>query len=69
MISLAPDFASRARTPGAAVWPQLIAMPLGFIITSFMGIGIASAAQSQYGEPMWNVVEVSTESMVTGDID
>lgn len=41
-------------------------MPLGFIITSFMGIGIASAAQSQYGEPMWNVVDVSTKSVVTG---
>ena len=37
LITNAPDFASRAKTPSAAVWPQLIAMPIGFTVTSFMG--------------------------------
>jgi NCS1 family nucleobase:cation symporter-1 len=57
LITNAPDFASRARTPSAAVWPQLIAMPLGFIVTSFLGIGIASASVPQFGKPIWGVVE------------
>lgn len=59
LITNAPDFASRARTPGAAIWPQLIAMPLGFIFTSFLGIGIASASVPLYGEQIWDVVAVS----------
>lgn len=37
LITNAPDFASRAKTPSAAVWPQIIAMPIGFSITSFLG--------------------------------
>lgn len=37
LITNAPDFASRAKTPSAAVWPQIIALPMGFIITSFLG--------------------------------
>jgi NCS1 family nucleobase:cation symporter-1 len=37
LITNAPDFASRAKTPGAAVWPQIFALPLGFIFTSFLG--------------------------------
>lgn len=62
LITNAPDFASRAKTPKAALWPQLYAMPLGFAITSFMGIMIASAAEPQFGRPIWNVVEVSHEA-------
>jgi len=66
LITNAPDFASRARTPSAAVWPQLIAMPLGFIFTSFLGIGIASASVAQFGTQIWGVVE-NMEAML--DID
>lgn len=58
LVTNAPDFASRARTPGAAVWPQLIALPAGFIITSFLGIGIASASAPQFGEQIWDVVHI-----------
>lgn len=60
LITNAPDFASRAKTPGAAVWPQLIAMPIGFSITSFLGIVIASASAPQFGEQVWDVVKVSS---------
>jgi NCS1 family nucleobase:cation symporter-1 len=58
IVTNAPDFASRAKTPGAAVWPQIIALPMGFIITSFLGIGIASASAPQFGEQIWDVVHI-----------
>lgn len=61
LITNAPDFASRAKTPSAAVWPQLIAMPIGFSITSFLGIVIASASAPQFGEQVWDVVKVSRD--------
>lgn len=54
LVVNAPDFASRAKKPSAAVWPQLISMPLGFTITSFLGIVIASASAPQFGTQIFN---------------
>ncbi len=54
----APDFASRAKTPGAAALPQLIAMPLGFIIVSFMGIIVSSSSTVIYGQSIWNPIDL-----------
>ncbi|WVW85827.1 hypothetical protein I302_107865 [Kwoniella bestiolae CBS 10118] len=65
LIVNAPDFASRAKTPSASVWSQLITMPLGFSITSFLGIVICSASAVQYGQPIWNVVKIM-ETMLNG---
>lgn len=31
---------------------------MGFIITSFLGIGIASASAPQFGEQIWDVVHI-----------
>lgn len=58
LVTNAPDFASRAKTPGAAVWPQLIALPVGFTITSFLGIVIASTSVPQFGTQIWDVVKI-----------
>ncbi|WWD19852.1 hypothetical protein CI109_104319 [Kwoniella shandongensis] len=58
LITNAPDFASRAKTPSAAVWPQIIAMPIGFSVTSFLGIMIASASVPQFGVQIWDVVKI-----------
>ena len=54
----APDFASRATTPSAAALPQLIAMPLGFIVVSFMGIIVSSSSTVIYGESIWNPIDL-----------
>ena len=54
----APDFASRAKTPSAAALPQLIAMPLGFIIVSFMGIIVSSSSTVIYGQSIWNPIDL-----------
>ena len=54
----APDFASRAKTPSAAALPQLIAMPLGFIVVSFMGIIVSSSSTVIYGQTIWNPIDL-----------
>jgi nucleobase:cation symporter-1, NCS1 family len=56
--SNAPDFASRATTPSAAVWPQLITMPLGFSIVSFIGIIVSSSSKEIFGEFIWDPIDL-----------
>jgi NCS1 family nucleobase:cation symporter-1 len=63
LITNAPDFASRAKKPSAAVWPQIIAMPIGFSITSVLGIVIASASQPQFGVQIWDVVKIMDQML------
>jgi cytosine/uracil/thiamine/allantoin permease len=58
MVSNAPDFASRASHPEAAVWPQLIAMPLGFSLVSFIGIIVSSSSTVIFGESIWNPIDL-----------
>ncbi|WFD00005.1 hypothetical protein MYAM1_002751 [Malassezia yamatoensis] len=58
LIVNASDFGSPARKPSAVIWPQLVTIPMVFIVTSFIGIVIAKAAQVQYNEPMWDVVKI-----------
>ncbi|WVQ83650.1 hypothetical protein IAT38_005792 [Cryptococcus sp. DSM 104549] len=66
LITNAPDFASRAKRPSAAVWPQIIAMPIGFTITSFLGIVIASASAPQFGTQIWDVVKIMDKMLDGG---
>jgi NCS1 family nucleobase:cation symporter-1 len=54
----APDFASRAKTPSAALWPQLIAVPLSFSLVSFAGIVVSSSSETIYGEAIWSPIEL-----------
>ena len=56
--SNAPDFASRATTPAAAILPQLISVPLGFSIVSFIGIIVSSSSHTIYGETIWDPIEL-----------
>ncbi|KAI0716451.1 permease for cytosine/purines, uracil, thiamine, allantoin-domain-containing protein [Earliella scabrosa] len=58
LVTNAPDFASRARTPGAAGWPQLISVPLGFSIVSFFGVIVSSSSQAIYGEAIWSPIDL-----------
>ncbi|KAG8743351.1 hypothetical protein FRC10_012155 [Ceratobasidium sp. 414] len=56
LVVNAPDFASRARRPSDAVLPQLIAVPLGFSLVSFLGIIVSSSSQVIYGEAVWDPI-------------
>lgn len=49
-----PDFARFARKPSDAFLPQLLTIPLGFAVTSFIGIIVSSSSTVIFGKPIWN---------------
>ena len=50
-----PDFARFAGKPRDALWSQLFTIPVGFGITSFIGIIVSSSSTVIYGgEPIWD---------------
>lgn len=53
-----PDFARFARKPRDALWSQLITIPVGFAVTSFIGIIVSSSSNVIYGEPIWNPLQL-----------
>jgi len=58
LVTNAPDFASRAKTPAAAALPQLLSVPLGFSIVSFIGIIVSSSSHAIYGNTVWDPIEL-----------
>ncbi|KAF9886533.1 hypothetical protein FE257_011304 [Aspergillus nanangensis] len=53
-----PDFTRYAARPKDAVWPQLITIPVGFAVTSFIGIVVTSSSTVIFGEAVWNPLEL-----------
>lgn len=50
-----PDFTRFAGKPKDALWSQLITIPVGFALTSFIGIIVSSSSTVIYGgEPIWD---------------
>ncbi|KAF2189081.1 uracil permease-like protein [Zopfia rhizophila CBS 207.26] len=50
-----PDFARFATKPKDAFWSQLLTIPIGFAVTSFIGIIVSSSSTVIFGgEPIWN---------------
>ena len=58
IVTNAPDFASRAHTPSAALYPQVFAPPLTSAIVSLIGILVSSSSQAIYGEAIWSPVDL-----------
>ncbi|KAJ7823964.1 permease for cytosine/purines, uracil, thiamine, allantoin-domain-containing protein [Mycena olivaceomarginata] len=58
LVTNAPDFASRAKTPAAALLPQLISVPLTFSFVSFIGIIVSSSSVTIYGEAVWSPIDL-----------
>ncbi|KAJ6470109.1 permease for cytosine/purines, uracil, thiamine, allantoin-domain-containing protein [Mycena vitilis] len=58
LVTNAPDFASRAKTPSAAFLPQLISVPLTFSLVSFIGIIVSSSSVAIYGEAVWSPIDL-----------
>ncbi|PIL23546.1 transporter [Ganoderma sinense ZZ0214-1] len=54
----APDFSSRSVNPSAALWPQLISVPLCFAVVSFFGVIVSSSSQAIYGEAIWSPIDL-----------
>ncbi|KAL8913740.1 MAG: hypothetical protein Q9171_001474 [Xanthocarpia ochracea] len=54
-----PDFARFAIKPKDALWSQLITIPVGFAVTSFIGIIVSSSSAVIYGgTPVWNPLDL-----------
>ncbi|CAI6341031.1 unnamed protein product [Periconia digitata] len=54
-----PDFARFARKPKDALWSQLFTIPLGFAVTSFIGIIVGSSSTVIFGgDPIWNPLDL-----------
>ena len=54
-----PDFARFARKPRDALWPQLFTIPIGFAVTSFIGIIVSSSSAVIFGgKPIWNPLDL-----------
>lgn len=54
-----PDFARFARKPSDAFLPQLLTIPLGFAVTSFIGIIVSSSSTVIFGgKPIWNPLDL-----------
>lgn len=53
-----PDFSRFARKPRDAFWSQLIAIPVGFAVTSFIGIIVSSSSAVIYDETLWNPLDI-----------
>ncbi|KAK4125861.1 hypothetical protein N657DRAFT_281034 [Parathielavia appendiculata] len=50
-----PDFSRFAIKPRDALWSQLFAIPVGFAVTSFIGIIVSSSSTIIYGgDPIWD---------------
>lgn len=49
-----PDFARFAKKPSDAFLPQLLTIPIGFAVTSFIGIIVSSSSTVIFGEAIWN---------------
>ncbi|KAG8526656.1 uncharacterized protein KY384_008085 [Bacidia gigantensis] len=64
-----PDFARFARKPKDALWSQFFTIPIGFAVTSFIGIIVGSSSAVIYGKAIWNPLDLLTyflESPVDG---
>lgn len=56
-----PDFSRFAAKPRDALWSQLITIPTGFAVTSFIGIIVSSSSVLIYPdveEPIWNPLQL-----------
>ena len=54
-----PDFARFARKPRDALWSQFITIPVGFAVTSFIGIIVSSSSAVIFPpQPIWNPLDL-----------
>lgn len=62
-----PDFSRFAKKPSDAFIPQLLTIPIGFGVTSFIGIMVSSCSVVIFGgEPIWNPLELLTKFLGEG---
>lgn len=61
-----PDFSRFARKPSDAFLPQLLTIPIGFAITSFIGIIVSSSSTVIFGKAIWNPLDLLEQFLNEG---
>ncbi|KAH8115277.1 permease for cytosine/purines, uracil, thiamine, allantoin-domain-containing protein [Phellopilus nigrolimitatus] len=61
-----PDFSRFAKKPKDALWSQLLTIPIGFAITSFIGIIVSSSSTVIYNETIWSPLDLLTRFLDEG---
>jgi NCS1 family nucleobase:cation symporter-1 len=62
-----PDFARFAGKPRDALWSQLLTIPFGFAVTSFIGIIVSSSSSIIYGgQPIWDPLDLLERFIADG---
>jgi NCS1 family nucleobase:cation symporter-1 len=62
-----PDFSRFARKPSDALWSQLFTIPIGFAVTSFIGIIVSSSSTVIFGgDPIWNPLDLLEKFLEEG---
>lgn len=59
-----PDFARFAKKPRDALWPQLFTIPVGFALTSFIGLIVSSSSKVIYGTAIWNPLDLLSQFLL-----
>ena len=59
-----PDFARFAGKPKDALWSQLLTIPIGFAVTSFIGIIVSSSSKVIYGTAIWNPLDLLSQFLL-----
>ncbi|EHY53623.1 uracil permease [Exophiala dermatitidis] len=58
------DFTRFANRPVAALWSQLFTIPIGFAVTSFIGIIVSSSSTVIYGNAIWNPLDLLSQFLL-----
>lgn len=61
-----PDFSRFATKPKDALWSQLFTIPIGFAVTSFIGIIVSSSSNVIYGEAIWDPLKLLDRFITDG---
>ena len=56
-----PDFTRFARKPSDALLPQLLTIPIGFAVTSFIGMIVSSSSNVIFGTTIWNPLDLLSQ--------
>lgn len=59
-----PDFSRFAQKPRDALWSQLFTIPIGFAVTSFIGIIVSSSSTVIYGTAIWNPLDLLSQFLL-----
>ncbi|KAI1613195.1 NCS1 family nucleobase:cation symporter-1 [Exophiala viscosa] len=58
------DFTRFAETPKDALWSQLFTIPIGYAVTSFIGIVVSSSSKAIYGTAIWNPLDLLSQFLL-----